>query len=129
MDTLMTGRDVFVRIETDAGIVGYGDATNYFIPYSVAGMLKDLAPFIIGEDPQRIEYLWQSAFRRLFYRGGPTTGTAISGIDQALWDIKGKIAGLPVYQLLGGLARTSVRVYGHVTENPFGPKVLPMSSE
>lgn len=115
MDTIMTGRDVFVRIETDAGIVGYGDATNYFIPYSVAGMLKDLAPFIIGEDPQRIEYLWQSAFRRLFYRGGPTTGTAISGIDQALWDIKGKIAGLPVYQLLGGLARTSVRVYGHVT--------------
>ena len=115
MDTIMTGRDVFVRIETDAGIVGYGDATNHFLPYSVEGMLKDLAPYVIGEDPQRIEYLWQSCFRRRFQRGGPSTGTAIAGIDQALWDIKGKLAGMPVYQLLGGLARTSVRVYGHVS--------------
>jgi galactonate dehydratase len=115
MDTIMTGRDVFVRIETDAGIVGYGDATNHFLPFSVEGMLKDLAPYVIGEDPQRIEYLWQSCFRRRFQRGGPSTGTAIAGIDQALWDIKGKLAGMPVYQLLGGLARTSVRVYGHVT--------------
>jgi galactonate dehydratase len=114
MDTIMTGRDVFVRLETDAGIVGYGDATNHFLPYSVEGMLKDLAPYVVGEDPQRIEYLWQSCFRRRFMRGGPSTGTAIAGIDQALWDIKGKIAGLPVYQLLGGLARTSVRLYGHV---------------
>jgi galactonate dehydratase len=113
-DTIMTGRDVFVRLETDAGIVGYGDATNHFLPHSVEGMLKDLAPYVIGEDPQRIEYLWQSCFRRRFMRGGPATGTAIAGIDQALWDIKGKIAGLPVYQLLGGLARTSVRLYGHV---------------
>jgi galactonate dehydratase len=115
MDTIMTGRDVFVRIETDAGIVGYGDATNHFLPYSVEGMLKDLAPYVIGEDPQRIEYLWQSCFRRRFQRGGPSTGSAIAGIDQALWDIKGKLAGMPVYQLIGGLARTSVRVYGHVT--------------
>lgn len=115
LDTIMTGRDVFVRIETDAGIIGYGDATNHFLPYSVEGMLKDLSPYVIGEDPQRIEYLWQSCFRRRFQRGGPSTGSAIAGIDQALWDIKGKIAGLPVYQLLGGLARTSVRVYGHVS--------------
>lgn len=115
LDTIMTGRDVFVRIETDAGIVGYGDATNHFLPFSVEGMLKDLAPYVIGEDPQRIEYLWQSCFRRRFQRGGPSTGSAIAGIDQALWDIKGKLAGMPVYQLLGGLARTSVRVYGHVS--------------
>ncbi|MBC9867006.1 MAG: galactonate dehydratase [Opitutae bacterium] len=114
-DTILTGRDVYVRIETDAGIVGYGDATNHFLPWSVEGMLKDLAPYVIGEDPQRIEYLWQSCFRRRFQRGGPSTGSAIAGIDQALWDIKGKIAGMPVYQLLGGLARTSVRVYGHVS--------------
>lgn len=114
-DTIMTGRDVYVRIETDAGIVGYGDATNHFLPYSVEGMLKDLYPFVIGEDPQRIEYLWQSCFRRRFMRGGPSTGSAIAGIDQALWDIKGKMAGMPVYQLLGGMARTSVRVYGHVS--------------
>ena len=115
LDTILTGRDVFVRIETDAGIVGYGDATNHFLPFSVEGMLKDLAPYVIGEDPQRIEYLWQSCFRRKFQRGGPSTGSAIAGIDQALWDIKGKIAGMPVYQLLGGLARTSVRIYGHVS--------------
>lgn len=114
-DTIMTGRDVYVRIETDAGIVGYGDATNHFLPYSVEGMLKDLYPYVIGEDPQRIEYLWQSCFRRRFQRGGPSTGSAIAGIDQALWDIKGKIAGMPVYQLLGGLARTSVRLYSGVS--------------
>ena len=113
-DVIMTGHNEFVRLETDAGIVGYGDATNHFLPYSVEGMLKDLAPYVVGEDPQRIEYLWQSCFRRRFMRGGPSTGSAIAGIDQALWDIKGKIAGLPVYQLLGGMARTSVRLYGHV---------------
>lgn len=115
VDPILTGRDVFVRIETDAGIVGYGDATSHFLPYSVEGMLKDLIPFLIGEDPERIEYLWQVCFRRRFQRGGPSTGAAIAGIDQALWDIKGKAYGVPVYQLLGGLARTRVRVYGHVS--------------
>ena len=114
-DTIMTGRDVYVRIETDAGIVGYGDATNHFLPYSVEGMLKDVYPYLIGEDPQRVEYLWQVCFRRRFQRGGPSTGTALAGIDQALWDIKGKALGVPVYELLGGLARTKVRVYGHVS--------------
>ena len=97
--------------------MGYGDATNNFIPYSSEGMLKDLIPYLIGEDPERIEYLWQACFRRRFYRGGPATGAAISAIDMALWDIKGKAYGVPVYQLLGGLARTKVRVYGHVTGN------------
>jgi galactonate dehydratase len=117
VEPILTGGDVFVRIETDAGIVGYGDATNSFVPYSVEGMLKDVIPYLIGEDPERIEYLWQSCFRRRFYRGGPATGAALAGIDQALWDIKGKAYGVPVYQLLGGLARTKVRVYGHVTGN------------
>lgn len=102
VDTILTGRDILVRIETDAGIVGYGDATNHFLPYSVEGMLKDLIPYLIGEDPERIEYLWQVCFRRRFMRGGPSTGSAIAGIDQALWDIKGKAYGVPVYQLLGG---------------------------
>lgn len=115
--TILTGSDVFLKIRTDAGIVGYGEATNNFLPYSAEGMLKDLIPYLIGEDPQRIEYLWQSCFRRRFYRGGPATGSAISAIDMALWDIKGKACGLPVYQLLGGLARTKVRVYGHVGGN------------
>ena len=115
VETIMTRSDVFVKISTNEGITGYGDATNTFVPYSIEGMLKDITPYLIGEDPQRIEYLWQSCFRRRFYRGGPATGAALAGIDQALWDIKGKACGMPVYQLLGGLARTKVRVYGHVT--------------
>jgi galactonate dehydratase len=106
---------VFCKIETDAGIVGYGEATNHFLPQASLGTLKDLTPYLIGEDPERIEYLWQACFRRRFYRGGPATGAAISAIDMALWDIKGKAYGVPVYQLLGGLARKKVRLYGHVT--------------
>jgi galactonate dehydratase len=116
-EPILTGSDVFLKIETDAGITGYGDATNHFLPYSVDGMLRDLIPFLIGEDPERIEYLWQSCFRRRFMRGGPSTGTAVAAIDMALWDIKGKAYGVPVYQLLGGLARTKVRLYGHVSGN------------
>src|SRR5512140_2018436 len=116
-ESVMAGTDVFVRIETDAGIVGYGDATNHFLPYSVEGALKDMFPYLLGQDPERIPYLWESCFRRLFQRGGPSTGSALGGIDQALWDIKGKAYGVPVYQLLGGLARTKVRVYGHVSGN------------
>ena len=113
----MTGSDVFLKIETNAGITGYGDGTQHFLPYAADGTLRDLIPYLIGEDPERIEYLWQSAFRRRFYRGGPATGAAVSAIDQALWDIKGKAYGVPVYQLIGGLARTKVRVYGHITGN------------
>lgn len=117
VEPILTGSDVFIKIATNAGIVGYGDATNHFLPYASEGMLKDVIPYLIGEDPERVEYLWQTCFRRRFYRGGPATGAAISAIDMALWDIKGKAYGVPVYQLLGGLARTKVRVYGHITGN------------
>jgi galactonate dehydratase len=113
-EPILTGSDIYVKIETNAGIIGYGDATNHFLPYSVEGMLRDLIPYLIGEDPERIEYLWQVCWRRRFQRGGPSTGSAVAAIDMALWDIKGKAHGVPVYQLLGGLARTKVRVYGHV---------------
>ena len=108
---------LFVKIETDAGITGYGESTIHFFSQAVAGMLDDLRPYLLGEDPERIEYLWQSCFRRLFMRGGPVTGAAISGLDMALWDIKGKSLGVPVYQLLGGLARKKVRLYGHASGN------------
>ena len=106
---------VFIKIETDDGIIGYGESTIHFFPQAAYGMLQDLKPYLIGQDPQRIEYLWQMCFRRLFMRGGPVTGAAISGIDMALWDIKGKALNVPVYQLLGGLARDKVRLYGHVS--------------
>ena len=105
----------YVQIETDAGITGYGEATNHFLPHTVLGALQDLTPYLIGEDPERIAYHWQACFRRRFMRGGPSTGAAVAAIDMALWDIKGKAYGVPVYQLLGGLARTKVRLYGHVT--------------
>jgi len=106
---------VLVKIETDCGLVGYGEATMVFMPKAIYGLLKDLRPHLLGEDPERIEHLWQMCFRRLFARGGPVTGAALSGIDQALWDLKGKALKAPVYQLLGGLAREKVRLYGHVT--------------
>jgi len=106
---------VFLAIDTDAGITGYGEGTIHFFPQAVDGLLKDLRPYLLGEDAERIEYLWQSSFRHLFMRGGPVTGAAVSAIDMALWDIKGKSLGVPVYQLLGGLARKKVRLYGHVT--------------
>ena len=111
---LVSPTGVFVKVETDEGISGFGEATINFHPQSVVGMIQDLKGYLIGEDPQRIEYLWQSMFRDLFMRGGPTHCAAISGIDMALWDIKGKYYNAPVYQLLGGLARDRVRLYGHI---------------
>ena len=69
------------KISTDAGITGYREATNSFLSYASEGMLKDLIPYLVGEDPERIEYHWQACFRRRFYRGGPATGAALSAID------------------------------------------------
>ena len=105
---------VYIKIETDEGISGYGESSIGFMPQGAYGLLHDLEPYLIGEDPERIEYLWQMAHRVLFYRGGPDTGAALAGIDMALWDIKGKKYGVPVYQLLGGRARDRVLVYGHI---------------
>ena len=105
---------VYIKIETDEGISGYGESTVLYFPQSVAGMLRDLEGYLIGQDPFRIEYLWQSLFRDLFMRGGPTHQAAISGIDMALYDLKGKALGVPVYELLGGRVRDRVRLYGHV---------------
>ncbi len=113
---IQSGREVYVKLHADTGLVGYGEATN-FAPRAVVGMIEELRPYLIGEDPRRIEQLWQESFRRLFARGGPVTGSAVAGIDMALWDLKGKALGVPVYELLGGLARDRVRLYGHVTGN------------
>lgn len=109
-----SGREVYVKIRADTGLTGYGEATN-FAPHAVVGMIEELRPYLLGEDPRRIEHLWQECFRRLFARGGPVTGSAVAGIDMALWDLKGKALNAPVYELLGGLSRTKVRLYGHVT--------------
>ena len=105
---------VYVKVESDEGFSGFGEATVPYMPQSVLGILKDMRGYLLGEDPLRIEYLWQSMFRDLFMRGGPVHMAAISGVDMALYDLKGKAYGVPVYELLGGLVRNKVRLYGHV---------------
>ena len=105
---------VTLRIETRDGLSGVGDATLNGRELAVASYLEDhVVPTLIGRDAHRIEDLWQYLYRGAYWRRGPVTMTAIAAVDMALWDIKGKAAGLPVYQLLGGAARDSVMVYGH----------------
>ena len=94
---------IFVKVETDQpGLYGWGEATLEWKTKGVVGAIEDLSVLLIGQDPRRIEHLWQTMHRQYFWRGGITDMTAISGIDQALWDIKGKELGKPVCELLGG---------------------------
>lgn len=105
---------VTVRIETEDGLHGVGDATLNGRELAVASYLQDhVLPCLIGRDARNIEDIWQYLYRGAYWRRGPVTMTAIAGIDMALWDIKGKAAGMPVYQLLGGACREGVMVYGH----------------
>ncbi|WP_159501190.1 D-mannonate dehydratase ManD [Microbacterium sp. 18062] len=107
---------VTLVVETDDGLVGYGDATLNGRELAVASYLSDhVVPLLIGRDAHRIEDTWQYLYRGAYWRRGPVTMTAIAAVDVALWDIKGKAAGLPVYQLLGGAARDGVMVYGHAS--------------
>ena len=105
---------IFAKVETDAGVVGWGECTTEWKTRAVAGCLQDLAAFLVGEDPLRIEHLWQVTSRQGFFRGGIVAMSAASGVDQALWDIAGKVRGVPVYQLLGGAVRDRVRLYDHL---------------
>lgn len=106
---------VLVRVETDQpGLYGWGEATLEWKTRGVVGSIEDLAVLLTGQDPLRIEHLWQVMLRQYFWRGGIVTFTAISGIDQALWDIKGKEAGKPVCDLLGGPVRDRLRLYDHL---------------
>ena len=103
----------FVKITTDEGIVGYGEASVEGRERTVATAVDELSRYLIGEDPTPIEHHWQRLHRHGFWRGGIILNSAISGIDQALWDIKGKALGVPVYELLGGPTRNRVQVYTH----------------
>ena len=106
---------VFVKLETDAGIVGWGEGTLEGKASAVMACMNDFRDFVIGADPMQVEHHWQSMYVQSFYRAGPVMGSAISGIDQAMWDIRGKALGLPVYQLLGGpFDARGVRGYYHV---------------
>jgi len=105
---------VTLKIITDEGVYGVGDATLNGRELAVASYLADhVLPCLIGRDAHRIEDIWQYLYKGAYWRRGPVTMTAIAAVDMALWDIKGKIAGLPVYQLLGGASREGVMVYGH----------------
>lgn len=105
---------VTLKIVTDEGLTGVGDATLNGRELAVAAYLNDhVVPLLIGRDASRIEDTWQYLYRGAYWRRGPVTMSAIAAVDTALWDIKGKQAGLPVYQLLGGRSREGVTVYGH----------------
>ena len=106
----VTRNYVFVKIETDEGITGWGEATCG--PLSVANMVDEFGELLIGKDPHRIEEHWQRLYHHFHVRGGVIQMSAISGIEIALWDIKGKALGVPVYQLLGGKMRDRIWTYG-----------------
>ncbi|WP_372782771.1 D-mannonate dehydratase ManD [Litorivivens sp.] len=105
---------VTLKILTDEGVYGIGDATLNGREMSVVAYLQEhVVPCLIGRDPQQIEDIWQYLYRGCYWRRGPVTMTAIAAVDVALWDIKAKVANMPLYQLLGGRSREGVMVYGH----------------
>jgi galactonate dehydratase len=110
---LVQPRWLFLKIHTDAGIVGLGEPVVEGRAETVATAVKEVEPYLVGKDPRQVAHHWQAIYRHAFYRGGPVLTSALSGIDMALWDIKGKALGVPVYELLGGPTRTKVRVYAH----------------
>ena len=105
---------VFVKLETNQGVIGWGEGTLEGKAAAVMSCVQDFRDFLIGSDTMQVEHHWQSMYVHSFYRAGPVIGSAISGIDQALWDIRGKVMGVPVYQLLGGpFDARGVRGYYH----------------
>lgn len=112
---LVQPRWLFLKVHTDAGIVGLGEPVVEGRARTVAEAVRKLEGYLVGQDPRAVVHHWQAMYRHAFYRGGPVLTSAISGIDMALWDIKGKALGVPVYELLGGPTRTRARVYAHAS--------------
>jgi galactonate dehydratase len=110
-------RWLFLKVHTNAGIVGLGEPITEGRALTCAEAVKEIEPYLVGKDPRHVVHHWQAIYRHAFYRGGPILTSALSGIDMALWDIKGKALGVPVYELLGGPTRNRVRVYAHAN-NP-----------
>ena len=107
-------RWLLLRVETDDGFIGWGEPVVEGRVAATQACVHELEPYLIGQDPRRIEHIWQTLYRGGFYRGGPVLTSALSGIDQALWDIKGKALGVPVYDLLGGAVREKMAVYSWI---------------
>ena len=107
-------RWLFLKISTDEGLFGWGEPVVEGRADTVKACVQELAEYLIGKDPRNIEDLWQLLYRGGFYRGGAVLTSALSGIEQALWDIKGKALNVPVYEMLGGLCRDKIRVYGWI---------------
>jgi len=104
-------RWLFLKIETDEGVYGWGEPVVEGRAATVEAAVHELSDYLIGQDPRNIEHLWNVMYRAGFYRGGPILMSAIAGIDQALWDLKGRELGVPVHQLLGGKVRDKMRMY------------------
>src|SRR3954454_7602394 len=107
-------RWLFLKIETSEGITGWGEPVIEGKAATVKTAVEELMTYLIGKDPMNIEDHWNVMYRGGFYRGGPILMSAIAGIDQALWDIKGKALGVPVHELLGGKLRDSIKVYSWI---------------
>ncbi|RPI87292.1 MAG: galactonate dehydratase, partial [Planctomycetaceae bacterium] len=110
---LVKPRWLFLKVHTNVGVVGLGEPVTEGRALTCATAVKEIEPYLIGKDPRAVTHHWQAIYRHAFYRGGPILTSALSGIDQALWDIKGKLLGVPVYELLGGPTRNRIRVYAH----------------
>ena len=112
LETIMVRpRWLFLKIHTNVGVVGLGEPIVEGRALTCQAAIKELEPYLIGKDPRAVVHHWQAIYRHAFYRGGPVLTSALSGVDQALWDIKGKLLGVPVYELLGGPTRQRIRVY------------------
>jgi galactonate dehydratase len=107
-------RWLFLKITTESGLVGWGEPVVEGKADTVKAAVEEMSEYIIGKDARHIEDIWQVLYRGGFYRGGPVLMSAISGIDQALWDIKGKALGIPVFELLGGAVRDKMKIYGWI---------------
>jgi len=111
---LVPPRWLFVKVETDEGIVGWGEPVVEGRAHTVAAAVDELADYLIGKDPRHVQDHWTVLYRGGFYRGGAIHMSALAGIDQALWDIKGRALGVPVHELLGGPLRDKIRVYSWI---------------
>ncbi len=111
---LVPPRWMFVRVESEDGAVGWGEASLEGHAEAVDGAFESLRDRFIGHDPRRIEDIWQVAYRGGFYRGGPVLMSALAGLEQALWDLKGKVVGLPAWEMLGGRVRDKIRAYAWI---------------